>query len=254
MQRCVINDPHHWVYWSFKFSQLWPRADILDLPLRRHLEAYPEITDAAERSHHLQVDNTQPTEDLFAYRRSEYCDSLVIRSQRRLQQIESIRETIAHFQSSTESRVSAATCSSTQRLAPSGSRPPTPPLPCLSSPHSLLSTMSYNSNNQYQSHSSRWSRDQGRGSGNDLNSFGRGACTRGGSQKPSYHVQQFDARTAEVENSKAVQEAQAAQIKELQEQLKAAKEMMQTWSGGAHHWDGSWWGTSSCLVVIMVEF
>merc|ERR1712026_270649 len=57
MRRFVINDPHHWVYWSYRFAQQWPRADILDLPLGRDLST----------SQPLQIDNTQPTEDLFAH-------------------------------------------------------------------------------------------------------------------------------------------------------------------------------------------
>ena len=77
LRRFVINDPHDWVYWSFKFSQLWPTADILDLPPQRHLEAHPEITDAAVRCHKLQIDNTQPTEDICRHPHFTQGDQLV---------------------------------------------------------------------------------------------------------------------------------------------------------------------------------
>ena len=232
MQRFVIKNPHHWVYWCYKFAQQWPRADLLGHPPRRDLST----------SHHLQIDNTQPTENLFAYRRSEYCESLVRRSQQRKQQIESMRGAIAHFQiASTESiEHPQPRCSSSQRPAPCGSRPPTPPLPASLHP-SVLPTMSPQT--QSQSRNSRRGREQGRNSGNVPNSSGRGSCNQsGGSQKPTYQYEEFGARSAEA--TMAQQEARAVQIEELKEQLKAQTELLKQMSENATQWQGqSWWYT-----------
>ena len=68
----VINDPHAWVYWSWRFARLFPQPQDIEGPPKRRLEAGP-----AERSQRLHINNQLPTENLFQYRRSERVENLV---------------------------------------------------------------------------------------------------------------------------------------------------------------------------------
>ena len=68
----VINDPHAWVYWCWRFARLFPQPEPLDGPPKRHLEAGPD-----EISQPLHINNQLPIEDLFRYTRSEYVESII---------------------------------------------------------------------------------------------------------------------------------------------------------------------------------
>ena len=70
----VINSPHDWVYWSWRFARLFPQQLPLDGPPNRHLEA-----DLETRSQPFHISNTEPTCNIFRYRRSPYAESLVKR-------------------------------------------------------------------------------------------------------------------------------------------------------------------------------
>ena len=56
----VINHPHSWVYWCWRFARLFPQPEPIEGPPRRHLEASPE-----ERSQPLHISNTLPVEKLI---------------------------------------------------------------------------------------------------------------------------------------------------------------------------------------------
>ena len=49
----VINNPHDWVYWSWRFARLFPQPEFIEGPPDRHLEADPET-----RSQPFHIDNT----------------------------------------------------------------------------------------------------------------------------------------------------------------------------------------------------
>ena len=67
----VFNDPHDWVYLSWRFARLFPQQVQHDFPPTRFLEA-----DLETRLQNFRIDNREPTGDIFRYRRSAYCEML----------------------------------------------------------------------------------------------------------------------------------------------------------------------------------
>ena len=76
----VINNPHDWIVWCWRFARRFPQPSFIDGPPDRQLEA-----DHDTRSQPFHINNTEPTGNIFIYRRSPYCEGLV----RRRAQLES---------------------------------------------------------------------------------------------------------------------------------------------------------------------
>ena len=70
-QHMVINHPHSWVYWSWRFARLFPQPEPIEGPPTQCLEA-----DLLERSQPLHINNSLPVENLFQYQRAPNSENL----------------------------------------------------------------------------------------------------------------------------------------------------------------------------------